>query len=111
MKTSLFLSVLLSVLFAGVALGASVEPSTIAQEEQITNADLGIADPGLLPTSPFYFLKEWRRGVQRIFTFNAVNKAELELKFANEKAAEAQEVAKTEFQNRLLTLYIHHYLL
>lgn len=57
--------------------------------------DLGVPDPGILPTSPFYFLKEWRRGMVRLFTFNPIKKAELELGILNEKAAEAQEVGKT----------------
>src|SRR3989338_1352335 len=57
--------------------------------------DLGVPDPGVLPTSPFYFVKEWRRGITRLFTFNPIKKAELELTILNEKAAEAQEVEET----------------
>src|SRR3989344_3868730 len=51
-----------------------------------------IENPGILPTNPFYFLKEWRRGFQRFFTTNPVAKAELELKIVNEKAAEVVKV-------------------
>lgn len=51
--------------------------------------DLGITDVGTLPTSRWYFLKEWRRGSERFFSFNAIKKAALELRIANEKAAEA----------------------
>ena len=61
--------------------------------------DLGVPDPGVLPTSPFYFVKEWRRGITRLFTFNPIKKAELELTILNEKAAEAQEVEETAGDN------------
>ncbi len=60
----------------------------------ITASDLGITDVGTLPTSGFYFFKEWRRVVHRLFTFNTVAGAELELNIANEKAAEIIEVEK-----------------
>ncbi len=43
---------------------------------------------GLSPTSPFYFIKEWRRGLSRLFTFGALNNAILDVKFLNERAAE-----------------------
>ena len=46
---------------AGAVL-AQEEPATIASEEAITTEDLGITDPGILPTSPFYFFKEIGRG-------------------------------------------------
>ena len=55
-------------------------------------ADLGITDVGTLPTSTWYFFKEWGRGLERFFTFNQVKKAELELRITNEKAAEALAV-------------------
>ena len=60
--------------------------------EIITSDDLGVFDPGILPTSRWYFFKEWGRGIQRVFTFNAVAKAALELKISNEKAAEVAKV-------------------
>ena len=60
--------------------------------------DLGV-EPGTLPTSPFYFVKEWRRAIQRVFTFNAVKRADLELNILNEKAAETQKISDTDTQN------------
>lgn len=54
---------------------------------------------GLLPTSKLYFLKEWGRGLQRLFTFNSIKKVELELKILDEKAVEAQEVEEAEPNN------------
>jgi hypothetical protein len=58
----------------------------------VTVQDLGVENVGILPTSPFYFAKEWGRGIQSFFTFNSVAKAQLEAKFTNEKAAEAKIV-------------------
>jgi len=84
---------LLSFLFAGVAFAQDdQEAEEIVESETTTISDLGVEDPGLLPTSPFYFFKEIRRGLQRVFTFNAVKKTELELRFTNEKAAELKKV-------------------
>lgn len=75
----------------------SLEEEGIAEE--ITTTDLGVEDPGLLPGSPLYFFKEFRRGFQKFFAFNSVAKAELELKFTNEQAAEAKELEETEPEN------------
>jgi chromosome segregation ATPase len=60
--------------------------------EEITTNDLGVENPGILPSSPFYFLKEWRRGIKKMLTFDPVKKAELELKEANERAAEIKKL-------------------
>lgn len=45
-------------------------------------------NPGILPTNPFYFIKNWRRTAQRTITLNLIKKAELELDILNEKSAE-----------------------
>jgi flagellin-specific chaperone FliS len=55
--------------------------------------------PSLLPTNPFYFLKEWGRRIRMFFTFNPIAKAEFELKIVNEKAVELVAVAEKEPQN------------
>ncbi len=54
----------------------------------IMPSDLGITNVGTLPTSQWYFLKEWKRGITRAFTFGTIANAELELKITNIKAAE-----------------------
>lgn len=64
----------------------------IIQQEEVNTGDLGIENPGILPTSPFYFLKEWRRGIKKMFTFDPVKKAELELNETNERAAEIKKL-------------------
>ena len=62
----------------------------------VTSADLGVNEVGTLPTSYFYFFKEWNRGASRMFTWNALASAELELNITNEKAAEMIEVEKAD---------------
>lgn len=76
----------------------------------ITASDLGVANVGTLPTSRFYFLKEWGRRISRFFTFNSVAKAELELKITNEKAAEALKVQeKKPDDTEALAISLEHY--
>lgn len=64
-----------------------------------SDSDLGVENPGALPTSRLYFFKEWERGLRLFFTFNPVAKADLELSFANQKAAELRRVAEIQPQN------------
>jgi len=45
-----------------------------------------VNSPGLLPTSPFYFVKGIVRDVRYAFTFDSIDKANLKLHFANEDA-------------------------
>lgn len=56
--------------------------------EEVTNKDLGIETPGVLPSNPLYFLKEFSRNVRRKFVFDPVERVELELDIVNEKVAE-----------------------
>ncbi len=89
----ILLSTLSGMLALGFALSAQaqVEPTTeatLAPGSIITLSDLGVESAGTLPTSSFYFFKEWKRGIARIFTFDKVKEVELELSITNEKAAE-----------------------
>jgi len=54
---------------------------------------------GILPKSPFYFLKEWGRGIRMLFTFDPIKKSELEIKISDEKMAELAAVVEKEPQN------------
>ncbi len=105
MKKITMLVVLGMFVFTGVfssALPAQAEVKTVGQELLdvpmpelvITTTDLGISNVGTLPTSRFYFFKEWGWGIQRVFTFNPIERAELELKNTNVKAAELLVVAE-----------------
>ncbi len=44
----------------------------------------GVDDPGILPTSPFFFLKEFGREFRYAFSFDDQNRADLKLRYANE---------------------------
>ncbi len=80
----------------GVILAQEVPPVEVTEavnlDEDIQPEDLGISEPRLLPDSPFYFLKNWARGIQSVLTFNPIKKAELRMKFANEKLMEAKKI-------------------
>ena len=46
----------------------------------------GVDDPGILPSSPFYFLKTLGREMSLAFTANPLEKADRKLRYANEDA-------------------------
>lgn len=81
MRRNCLILLLISVVFASAAFPALAKLG-----------ELDIKDPGLLPVSPFYFLKEWRRGLVRIFTSDPISKASLELRIVDEKASEIKKV-------------------
>lgn len=66
----------------------------VALDENVSAEDLEIKEPKLLPDSPFYFLKNWSRGIRSFFTFNPIAKAELKQKFANEKLIELKKLTE-----------------
>lgn len=63
-------------------------------DEDVQPEDLEVSEPRLLPDSPFYFLKNWARGIQNVLTFNPIKKAELRLKIANEKLMEVKKIVQ-----------------
>ncbi len=85
-KIRLFLVIVL--LVAGVTFvikhnDGDQSDTVFAKQEETISID-GIADPGVLPSSPVYFLKGWGRDIRLFSSFNASGKAELALKFASE---------------------------
>lgn len=72
---------------------AATSTAPVAGDE-ITVSDLGVEKTGILPTNPFYFIKEWGRGIQSLMIPDPVKKAEHELKVANEKAAELKRISE-----------------
>ena len=94
MKTLKILIVSLILIFALGSIAFAQEMTEVAQDEEVSAQDLGISEPKVLPDSPFYFLKNWARGIQNILTFNPLKKAELRLKFANEKLMEAKKMVE-----------------
>lgn len=106
----MFFALLLAIASLTAILSANAQDTESAQEaisvsaQEIASAsensvDLGIENPGMLPTSPFYFLKEWKRKVNKFFTFNPVKKAELELDEINQRAAEMEKMEEVAPQN------------
>jgi len=84
--------------------------SWIPLVDDIKISDLGVDYAGVLPSSPFYFMKEWKRDIKRTFTVNPIKKAELALFEINERAAEIKKLEEITPQNiavisRALTNY------
>ena len=52
----------------------------------------GVNSPGLLPTSPFFFVKGISRNARYAFTFDPIDKAYLKLRYANEDALAIREL-------------------
>lgn len=76
-------------LSAAVALSVTVPQAFLWAQE---GGDLGIQSSGLLPSNPFYFLKEWGRGFRKLLSANPSNRAQMELNVLNEKAAELKKL-------------------
>jgi len=76
-------------------LSRAEEPVLAQTEAEIRPVELEIKGPIVLPTSGFYPIKDFFRKVRLIFAFSPLKKAELRLKFANEKILETKEIAKT----------------
>ncbi|MFC1913421.1 DUF5667 domain-containing protein [Chloroflexota bacterium] len=80
-----------------------------AQEAETT-----LPDPGITPDSPFYFMDKWGKSLSMAFTFNAEEKAQKALRYADERMAEIDAMmaqnkikeatqAASEYQNCLQT--------
>lgn len=82
-----------------LAIASLITILPVNAQEAASSVDLGVENPGMLPTSPFYFLKEWSRGINKFFTFNPVKKAELELDEINQRAAEIKKMEEITPQN------------
>jgi putative hemolysin len=64
---------------------------------------------GILPNSPFYFVKEIGRNIQSFLTFNPTQKAELSLEFAEEKLAEIEALSEIDPDNENFNEYLEKY--
>lgn len=85
-----FLVILSSLLLIGLVLIAT---PVCAQEQEDTSIG-GVSDPGILPDSPFYFAKGWGRAIRLFLTLDTLEKAEVELRFANEDALAIEELCE-----------------
>ncbi len=64
--------------------GSSVALGPLDPREELSIG--GVSSPGILPTSPFYFVKEIGREFRYAFSFDQSEKAKLKLRYANEDA-------------------------
>jgi len=78
-------------------------------DEDIQAEDLEVGDPQLLPDNPFYFLKNWARGIQSFFAFNPLAKAELKMRFANEKLMEAKKTIEEKKDPEVVNKALENY--
>lgn len=96
MKKVLLVIILIIMLVMGLA------PTIFAAEKPSISIDKTAIEentPGILPTNPFYFVKEWGRGVKRIITLNPVSRADFELRVASHKAAELRKIQELDPTN------------
>ena len=82
--------------------------TTTIEEMSIPDA-LGLKKVGLLPTSPFYFLKEWWRGWKVGWIKDPIKKSEMQLQILSEKLAEAAEVAQKSSKPEVLENAFNNY--
>ncbi len=84
------------------SLGTFQEPEAIdisaddlvKQDEDVTSEDLQIQEPILLPDSGLYFFKNIGRIIKYSLTFDPVKKAELGLRYADERIIELKKLAE-----------------
>jgi len=100
--------IILSLLICGLISGLSANlifaeetTTTIAADTTTTTLEelsvpkaLGLKRVGLLPTSPFYFLKEWWRGLKVGWIRDPIKKSEAQLQILSEKLAEAESITR-----------------
>jgi len=84
----------------------SMAAFTFAQEElasstEIITEETTADDLGVLPGNPFYFLKEWGRGIQRLFISDPIKQVEFELKITTEKGEELRKVSELNRQEAI----------
>jgi len=78
--------------FSQVLEAPVVESSAATEDNSISEEILKVDEPKLLPSSPFYFLKELGRGISNTFTFSSEKKAEKKLEQAAERLAEVKKM-------------------
>ncbi|MFH0712904.1 MAG: DUF5667 domain-containing protein [Candidatus Jorgensenbacteria bacterium] len=99
----------LSLLFGAVSLVVKAHEGVEDETGlEITFEDLGLNEPKLLPGEPLYFLKNWQRGIRRLFSFGASKDAYLETEIMNELAAEIKALEE-KGSEKGLTLALQNY--
>jgi antitoxin component HigA of HigAB toxin-antitoxin module len=65
---------------------------------QNSGRDLDTRNTGLLPSNPFYFVKEWSRSLQKALTFDSLKRLELIIGIFNHKGAELKKLIQVDSQ-------------
>ena len=86
-----------------------IDTTTTTVEELSVPQALGLNRVGLLPTSPFYFLKEWWRGLKVGWTKDPVKKSEIQLRILSEKMAEVEAMAQKGLKPEVLEKAFSNY--
>ncbi len=108
MRQTIKFSLITLLVSFGLGMGSAIlaqETSTtedVILDEDVQAQDLEITEPNILPDSPFYFLKEWGRGIQSFFTFGQLKKSALEVKFANERLIELKKLSEEGKNSKIL---------
>jgi len=89
--------------------GEPTADEEIALDETVEAEVLEVLEPTLLPDSPFYFFKDWRRGIRAFFTFNKVNKANLKAKYASEKLLEVRTLVEKVKDSEIIIKAVENY--
>ncbi len=93
-----------------LSLGFTVSAQEVANPSpDVQPQDLEVGTPKILPDNPFYFLKNWAREVQSIFTFDPVKKAELKMKIASEKLMEVKKLVEKNKNQKTIEQGIDNY--
>ncbi len=97
--------ILLASLIILFALGICVWP-VMAQQD--TNSETSEEQVGILPDSPFYFLKTWTEKVRETFTLRSEAKLKLMEELGEKRASEAEKLiakGKTDLAEKLMQKY------
>jgi hypothetical protein len=64
-------------------------------DDNITNEDLDVGQARILQDNPLYGFKRFGRGLRKVFTFDKTKKIQLEIRYANQELADAQQLVDT----------------
>lgn len=81
------------VIFFALAFALILSGTAIAHAQTSTQAE-ALKDPGILPGSPLYFVKNISESIGSAFTFGATNKAKRNVKMAQKRLSEAKALAE-----------------
>lgn len=109
-KKAIIVAVLIIALIAWIASAFADSSASSIVVQAVSLNGLGVSNPGLLPSNPFYFSEEWIWDVQKIFTTDQLSSSKLELQILNNKAAELLgEFGLNPTDNNALSVAITNY--